>query len=95
MTPMTNPAQVSHRSSAVMVFPCRWDALDDLAEWVQAIGHRHGISDRHIFGLKLVLVEIATNIVDYSGNSNAGSPISVTIRFEPNHIWAQVEDAGP
>ncbi len=72
----------------------RLPEIHRLAELVEGFGAEHGVPDRAIFNLNLVLDEVLTNIIEYAFPDGLRHAIVVRVALDDVALRAEVIDDG-
>jgi len=78
-------------------FPAMVDSLGEAVEFVHALGHLAGLSDRQIRRLRLAAEELITNIVihGYPEHGSEVARIELAGGIDVDRIWLRLIDGAP
>jgi serine/threonine-protein kinase RsbW len=89
----TTPDSPTLSGGEQRAFPARMTVLDEILAFVAAFGNRHGLADRAVMHLQLVVEELFTNTVTHGYGKECDEPIEITLAREGGHVRIVYQDA--
>jgi len=74
-------------------FPARMGVLDEIQAFVEAFGDRHGLANRAVMRLQLVIEELFTNTVTHGYGRECDELVEITLAREGAQVRLVYQDA--
>ena len=81
-------------SMTALMFPARFDYLDEIREYVGQEAHAAGFTDKEVYSIQLAADEAASNIIEHAYKGLSDASFELTCIFEKNRLIITFLDHG-
>lgn len=78
----------------MMIFPARFEFLDEIREFVAGIAKQGGFSEKDVYAIQLAADEAASNIIEHAYQGIPDGQITITCEMKDKSLVITMRDDG-